>query len=75
MVRDGWYLCPCCGKHVQRVEADSIIVGTPLNCRRCKVDWYPSIYLGRELGADEPIDEEIIEQRALRAPDAIGSNG
>ena len=43
MVLNGWYVCPVCGKHIQKVEGGSVIYGTPLHCRPCRVDWYPTI--------------------------------
>lgn len=54
MVKDGWYCCPTCGKRIQKLESSSVIYGTPLRCRVCKVDWYPTIFQGSELGDDEP---------------------
>lgn len=54
MVKDGWYCCPTCGKRIQKLESSSVIYGTPLRCRVCKVDWYPTIFQGAELGDDEP---------------------
>lgn len=54
MVKDGWYSCPMCGKHIQPIEGGSVIYNTPLRCRSCKVNWYPTIYMGAELDDDEP---------------------
>ena len=54
MVANGWYCCPVCGKHIQKVEGGSVIYGTPLHCRPCRVDWYPTIYMGKELDDDTP---------------------
>ncbi len=54
MVMDGWYCCPACGKRIQVIERGSVLYNTPLRCRVCKVDWYPTIYMGKELGEDEP---------------------
>ena len=47
-------MCPVCGKHIQKVEGGSVIYGTPLHCRPCRVDWYPTIYMGKELDDDTP---------------------
>ena len=54
MVRNGWYYCPVCKRKVQKIEPDSIVFETPLYCRSCKLDFYPTIYHGRELDDDEP---------------------
>lgn len=54
MVKDWWYCCPMCGKRIQPLEAGSVIYNTALRCRACKVDWYPTIYMGAELDDDEP---------------------
>jgi len=54
MVVKGWYTCPTCHKRLQRVEPASILYGTPVYCRKCKVEWFPAIYNGRELDEDEP---------------------
>ena len=54
MVTGGWYVCPTCGKRIQKIPADAILNNVPMWCRRCKVEWYPSIYDGMELGPDEP---------------------
>lgn len=54
MVVNGWFCCPACGKRIHPIERGSVIYNTPMRCRVCKVDWYPTIYLGRELGDDEP---------------------
>lgn len=39
-----------------KVERDSVLFGVPVYCRKCKVEWFPTVYLGRELGDDEPFD-------------------
>lgn len=62
MVKGGWYCCPTCGKKIQPIEPDSVIYNTALRCRMCKVDWYPTIYMGNELGEDEPFIHDKIEQ-------------
>lgn len=54
MVLNGWYVCPMCGKRIQKVEGGSVIYGTPIHCRPCSVDWYPTIYMGKELDDDTP---------------------
>lgn len=56
MIVDGWYTCPVCHRNLQKVEKESVLYGVPVYCRKCKVSWYPTIYLGRELGEDEPTD-------------------
>ena len=56
MTKGGWYTCPICHRNLQKVEPGSILYGVPIYCRKCKVDWYPTIYLGRELADDEPLD-------------------
>lgn len=58
MVTDGWYCCPMCGKRIQPLEHNSVIYNTALRCRVCKVDWYPTIYMGAELDEDEPFITE-----------------
>ena len=50
----GWYECPACGKKLLKVSADSILYGTPIYCRKCKVEWFPAIYAGQELDDDTP---------------------
>jgi hypothetical protein len=54
MVKDGWYHCPACGKRLLKTPPDSVLYGLPVWCRRCKVDWFPTIFNGWELGEDEP---------------------
>jgi len=54
VVRDGWYSCPMCKKHIQRIEPGSVIYNTPFRCRACRVDWYPTIYMGQEITGDIP---------------------
>lgn len=54
MVTGGWYCCHTCGKHIQKIERGSVIYNTPLHCRSCKVNWYPTIYMGAELDDDTP---------------------
>ena len=56
MIVDGWYTCPACRRRLLKVEEDSVMYGMPVYCRKCKVEWFPTIYLGRELGEDEPFD-------------------
>ena len=69
MVKDGWYCCPTCGKRIQKLESSSVIYGTPLRCRVCKVDWYPTIFQGAELGDDEPFPMRSEETSgAMRPP-------
>lgn len=58
MVKAGWYCCPMCGKRIQPLDPGSVIYNTALRCRACKVDWYPTIYMGKELGEDEPFPSE-----------------
>lgn len=57
MVRDGWYYCPGCGKKLLRVPSDGLMYGMPVYCRSCKVEWFPTIFEGRELGDDEPFPD------------------
>jgi hypothetical protein len=54
MIADGWYVCPTCGKHIQKIPSDSIVYGVPFYCRRCKAEWYPAIFNGVECGDDYP---------------------
>lgn len=54
MVTDGWYVCPTCGKHLRKVPPDSIMYNMPVWCRSCKVEWFPAIFNGQELGDDDP---------------------
>ena len=54
MIVKGWYTCPTCHKNLQKVTPETVLYGTPVYCRKCRVEWFPTIYLGRELGDDEP---------------------
>ena len=54
MVTDGWYLCPVCGKRLLKIPPDSIMYNMPVWCRSCKVEWFPIIFNGQELGDDDP---------------------
>lgn len=56
MVKDGWYICPICGKKLQKIEGESVMYGVPIWCRNkgCKMAFYPTIWNGRELDDDEP---------------------
>lgn len=61
MVTKGWYTCPACHKDLQKIGPRSILHETPVYCRKCKVEWFPAIYFGRELGEDEPFPLKIEE--------------
>lgn len=61
MVIDGWYLCPVCFKRINRIPLDSVVYNTPFYCRKCKMEWYPTIFEGRELDIDEPFPTEDIK--------------
>ncbi len=54
MVLDGGYTCPMCGRRLMRIPYESVVYGTPVYCRKCKVEWFPSIYHGVEFSDDEP---------------------
>lgn len=54
MVENGWYHCPVCGKKLMKIPGNSVMFGVPVYCRFCKVEWYPTIYEGVEIGLDEP---------------------
>lgn len=58
MIVNGWYTCPSCHKNLQKIPEDAVLFGIPIYCRKCKVEWFPTIYLGRELGEDEPFPME-----------------
>ena len=58
MIVNGWYTCPSCHKNLQKIPEDAVLFGIPIYCRKCKVGWFPTIYLGRELGEDEPFPME-----------------
>lgn len=51
---NGWYECPYCGKKLQKIPEHSVLYGTPVYCRHCKVEWYPTVWFGKELDDDEP---------------------
>ena len=54
MVIKEWYVCPTCGKRILKVPPDSIMYNMPVWCRSCKVEWFPTIFNGQELGDDDP---------------------
>ena len=38
-IRDGWIVCPVCGKKkVQRIEADTRVKNLPVYCARCRCE-------------------------------------
>lgn len=45
-----------------KVERDSVLFGVPVYCRKCKVEWFPTVYLGRELG-DERVRTAALPYR------------
>ena len=61
MIVNGWYTCPSCHKNLQKIPEDAVLFGIPIYCRKCKVEWFPTIYLGRELGEDEPFPMEHLK--------------
>ena len=54
MIGGGWYRCNCCGKKILPIDRESIMLGIPVWCKKCKFTAYPAIYHGRELEDDEP---------------------
>lgn len=49
MVIHGWYTCPRCHRNLQRVTKETLIQGAPIYCRKCKIEWFPTIFEGNEL--------------------------
>ena len=49
MVVNGWFTCPRCRKNLQQVRGNTVMLGAPIYCRKCKMEWFPKIYMGREL--------------------------
>lgn len=39
IVRDGWGMCPDCGRKMVKVNTDTIIVGCPCYCKHCKTEF------------------------------------
>ncbi|MDL2214467.1 cysteine-rich KTR domain-containing protein [Clostridia bacterium OttesenSCG-928-O13] len=65
MVVDGWYHCPVCGAKVIPVRDSSIIAGTELYCKKCKMASVPLIIGGM---AVDPMEYGItIDTPPLRA--------
>ena len=54
MVENGRYTCPVCHRRLIKVLPNSVLCNTPVYCKKCKVEWFPSIYMGKELEDDEP---------------------
>ena len=54
MIQNGWYHCPACGKKLIKIPADGMMFGIPVYCRPCKVEWFPTIFQGKEFSEDEP---------------------
>lgn len=54
MVKNGWFKCEVCRRNIQKIEPGSILHGVPIYCRSCKINHYPSIWMGVELDRDEP---------------------
>ena len=46
MVVNGWFTCR---KNLQQVRGNTVMLGAPIYCRKCKMEWFPKIYMGREL--------------------------
>lgn len=57
MIQDGWYHCPSCDKKLIKVPEDAMMFGIPVYCRPCKVEWYPTIFKGKEIGDDDPFGD------------------
>ncbi len=52
IVRDGWLVCPVCGKpRLLRIAADTRAAGLPVYCRRCRTEIIVNI--------DEPEPERL----------------
>ena len=49
-----WYKCPVCHKNIQKVYRDTVAYGMPFYCRFCKIEHFPTIWMGNELDVDEP---------------------
>lgn len=49
MVIHGWYTCPRCHRKLQKVTKETVIQGAPIYCRKCKKEWFPTIFEGNEL--------------------------
>lgn len=62
MVRRGWYHCPACNVKLQPIGPESVMYEVPVYCRRCKVEWFPAIWRGRELADNEPFP--LLDQAA-----------
>ena len=54
-----WFKCPVCHKNIQKVYPDTVAYGTPFYCRFCKIEHFPAIWLGTELGIDEPFPVDV----------------
>ena len=52
---NGWYTCPRCGKKLMKILPESVVYGTPVYCRACKLEWFPMIYRGEEITGDIPV--------------------
>lgn len=54
MVIKGWYTCPRCHKRLMKIRPESILYGTPVYCRTCQREWYPTIFAGQEIHGELP---------------------
>lgn len=54
MVVNGWYTCPTCHRKLQKVPEDAVMYGVPVYCSKCKIEWFPAFFNGREIDDDEP---------------------
>lgn len=54
MVVKGWYTCPHCHKRLLKIRPESVLYGTPVYCRSCRREWFPTIFAGREITGELP---------------------
>lgn len=60
MTEKNWYKCPDCGKKLLKITDKSVMYGTPVYCRFCKKELYPTIYAGREISDTELSESGVI---------------
>ena len=71
MVVHGWYTCPKCHKGIQKVTGNTVLYGTPVYCRKCRREWWPTIFMGQEITGNLP---EFKMKKQARAQDARAGN-